>query len=186
MIKYPIFLTSLVALFLCIACGEETIQVETESTLDETVTTDADTAAPLYTLTDVAYTNLLDGMGGAEFEQKRYEIFREKEAFEAFFAQLEVSAEVPTVDFDKDMVIVLRNGTWPDLRPIYEIDSIKKLVPNDSEDIHYKVLFIETTVHYYSDKLPTDSAIYHPIHIISVEKAEFVNFNDRFVIETSY
>ncbi|HSA32656.1 MAG TPA: hypothetical protein P5077_02910 [bacterium] len=186
MIKYPILLAPLAAMALFIACGEETIQVETESTLDEAVTVDADTATPLYTLVDVAYTDLSLDWGSVNIDRKRYEIFRDKTAFEAFLAQLEESAEVPTVDFDKDMIIALYNGTWSEQRPLYTIDSIKKMVPDDIKDIHYTVLFVETTTLYRSDKLPANQAFYHPIHIIKVEKAEFVNFNDRFVIERSY
>ncbi len=154
---------------------------------DEDAVNDDDAVVAGYTMVDVLFTDLLEHTPGSlPFDEKRYEVFRDETAFGLFFTSLGLSVEEPVVDFDKDMVISLYNGMWTSLRPIYQFDGIKKLVPDDPEDIHHKVLFVETTTHYYSDKLGTNQVLYYPLLLIKVEKADFVNFNDRFVIETSY
>ncbi|HSA32658.1 MAG TPA: hypothetical protein P5077_02920 [bacterium] len=174
--------------FLCtkILCDDDTLTEDT-APVDEIVLTDADVVAPLYTLVDVAFTDLLEGTpGGLPFEEKRYEVFRDETAFGLFFTSLDLGMDTPVVDFDKDMVIALYNGMWPSLRPIYQLDGIKKLVPDDPDDIHRNVLFVYTTTHYYSEHLDAGQLFYSPLQLIRVEKADLVNFNDRFVIERSY
>ncbi len=167
-------------------CAVTTDEIQTPG--DEDDVNDDDAVVAGYTLTDVVYTDLLEQSTAdpSNIEQKRYEIFRDQAVFALFFTSLDLGIDAPVVDFESDMVIVLYNGTASTLRPIYEVDGIKKLVPDDPEDIHRTVLFVYTTTHYYSDKLPADQMFYYPLRLIKVEKADFVNFNDRFVIERSY
>ena len=166
-------------------CATTTDEIQTPG--DEDAVNDDDALGPGYTLTDVVYTDLLEHTPGSlPFDYKRYEVFRDETAFGLFFTSLDLGIDAPVVDFESDMVIALFNGMWSTMRPIYQLDAIKKLVPDDPEDIHYKVLFVETTTHYYSDKLPADQMFYYPLQLIRVEKADLVNFNDRFVLERSY
>ncbi len=168
-----------------VSCGEDTTPVETESANDEAALTDVDVVTPQYQLVDVEYTEVYNEAGNLSIEQKRYEIFRDKTSFEQFFVQLKGSdTEVPTVDFEKNMIIVLFNGKWNDMRPIHHLNGLKKLVFDNPEDIHRTVLMVETTIFYYREECPVDQMIYYPTHIISVEKADFVNFVDHFEIKT--
>lgn len=156
------------------------VQIENDSEYS-----DADTnSGSGYHLVDAEYSEIAD-LGDLAIENKRYEIFRDEASFEQFFAQINVDEiEPPSVDFDNKMVIVLFNGKWNDLRPAYRLDGVKKLVFDNPEDVHSSAITVETTVLYYREECPVDQAIYYPTYLISVDKADIVNFVDHFEIVT--
>ena len=187
----------IIFILILVGCGEETIVTDNDMTptdknvegngmSDEEMAPDSDTGTggPGYQLIEAAYTKL-DDPGGEVIVHKRYEIFRDQDSLQQFLTQRKGGAVTfPVVDFDKKMVVVLFNGKWNDLRPIYRLDGVKKLVFNKPDDVHSAVLEIQTTVLYYKEGCAVDGVIYFPTHIIEVEKAEFVNFIDRFEIVT--
>lgn len=137
-----------------------------------------------YHMVNAEYSEIAN-MGKLTIENKRYEIFRDKTTFEQFFAQIKTDEiDPPLVDFDKKMIIVIFNGKWSDQRPAYRLDGVKKLVFDNPEDVHSSVITVETTVLYYREECPVNQAIYYPTYLISVDKADIVNFVDHFEIVT--
>ena len=200
------YITGFLLLLMMVSCGDKSTQTDNENSLndenailDESSTIDYDKAeedvnndseypdadaksGSDYHMETTEYSEIAE-LGNLTIENKRYEIFRDKASFEQFFAQINVDeTEPPTVDFDKKMVIVLFNGQWNDMRPAYRLDGVKKLVFDNPEDVHSSVITIETTVLYYREECPVNSMIYYPTYLISVDKADIVNFVDHFEI----
>lgn len=177
----------LMVLFLLVISCEEDVQkaVNDNDAVNDSEVSDADTnSVSGYHMVDAEYSEIAN-LGNLNTENKRYEIFRDKTTFEQFFAQINVEEmEPPTIDFDKKMVIILFNGQWNDQRPAYRLDGVKKFVFDNPEDVHSSVITVETTVLYYREECPVNQAIYYPTYLISVDRADIVNFVDHFEIMT--
>ncbi|HOB71610.1 MAG TPA: hypothetical protein PLD55_06325 [bacterium] len=201
------YIIGVLLLLMMVSCGDKATQTDNEDSLidenavsDEISTKDYDKAEEAvndseysdsdansgsgYHMVATEYSEIAE-LGNLTTDNKRYEIFRDKTTFEQFFTQINVDEmEPPSVDFDNKMVIVLFNGKWNDLRPAYRLDGVKKFVFDNPEDVHSSVITVETTVLYYREDCPVDSMIYYPTYLISVDKADIVNFVDHFEIVT--